>query len=198
MSVYFVRSNGCSVHSLKDRPEEYVEGEPTGPFNYRLKCLEDGFARIGWPNTGDLLQQEARRLAPRGYSLKSISEQHRRYVQQWSDLRVGELVVIPADAEPYEVHLGVVVRRSIDTRQEIPAPLGSPAYYYFHDLPNGDWYECAHRVDVRWQVDSRGVPVVHCFPQIGGTWRRAFSRLSSARSWIEKAAHEAGLWVDRK
>jgi hypothetical protein len=94
----------------------------------------------------------------------------------------------------FAVHLGVVIRRSPDTRQEIPAPLGSPAYYYHHDVPNGGWYECAHRVDVRWHRDTRHVPVVHSFPQIGGAWRSAFSRLIAARPYIEAAAREAGLW----
>lgn len=191
MDVYFVRTNGNTVHAGA-RAEEIVPGEPPGHFDYRDKCLREGFARIGWPNTGDLRHSLTGRLARHGYSLHSISPRHRRYLEEWSEIRVGDLILIPAGAGKYAVHLGVVTKRDRESRAELPARTGDLAYYYFHDVPAGEFYECAHRVDVRWDC-AAGTAVVHHFPEIGGAWLSAFRRRSASAEDVKRAALTAGL-----
>jgi hypothetical protein len=192
MKAYFVRTNGCSVHG-GSRAEAFVAGEPEGRFDYREKCLAEGFARIGWPNTGDLRNGLAARLAPHGYSLGSISDRYRRYLERWADISVGDLILIPAGEGKYQAHLGVVTLRDRDTRQEIESPVGAPAYYFFHDVANGEYYECAHRVDVRWHRSTAGTAVVHHFPEIGGLWLSAFGELKTGAQQAERVALSAGL-----
>jgi hypothetical protein len=197
MEVWFTRSNGdYSMHSFPEEPEHYVEGEPTGPFNYRPKCLGEGFARIGWPNAGDLLDGYRGRLAPDSYSIESgVDLEHKRYLRDFASIQVGDLVLIPADAGEHHVHLGLVVRRARRTRQEVPAETGESAYYYFHDIPGWDWYECAHRVDVRWHRLGSGDYAAYYVPELGGIWRRAFSRVVTAQQRVMALAKRAGLPV---
>ena len=60
MNIWFVRSNGNTGHN-NPADDNYVPGEPpifpNREFNYRLKCLDQGFARYGHPNTGDLREK---------------------------------------------------------------------------------------------------------------------------------------------
>jgi len=68
-----------------------------------------------------------------------------------------------------------------------------PAYYYFHQIANGEWYECAHRVDVLWDYEADFTPAVHHFPGIGGGWFRAFSHIREARDAVIQVAITSGL-----
>ncbi|MBN1452925.1 MAG: hypothetical protein JW963_18040, partial [Anaerolineales bacterium] len=164
MKVWFVRSNGHTAHN-NPATSDYVPGEPPvfprTDFNYRQKCLSDGFARSGWPNTGDLRQPGVNRLAVNGYTLASIEDRCRRYLHNFLSILTGDLILIPADVYRYDVHLGIVVHRDPVTRKIVNRGFGKDAYYYYHDIPNGEWYECAHRVDVLWDQASDGSFRVH-------------------------------------
>ena len=75
-NIWFVRSNGDTVHNDPSTPDYVPDEPPEFPkveCNYRLKCLKQGFARIGWPNTGDLTLETPVRLAPNGYSIHNLA-----------------------------------------------------------------------------------------------------------------------------
>ena len=101
--------------------------------------------------------------------------------------------MIPADANQYDVHLGIVVRRSAPASAVLSMRTGVPAYYYFHQIADGDWYECAHRVDVLWDYEADFAPAVHHFPDIGGRWFRAFSTIHAAKDAVIQAAIASSL-----
>lgn len=194
MNVWFVRANGETVHNGSSIPN-YVPGEPPEypetKHNYRAKCLSEGFARIGWPNTGDLHQPGLNRLAVEGYTFASLESRYQDYLTQFASIRTGDLILLPADAAQYEVHIGVVVLRDRITRQITSRTPGQKAYYYYHDIPNRQWYECAHRVDVAWAADSAGSFSVR--PIEGIAWRLAFSPVVKVKDKAITIAREAYL-----
>jgi hypothetical protein len=196
VNVWFARSSGHTVHN-NPATADFVAGEPpTFPateFNYRGKCLADGFARIGWPNTGDIRGQAAGRLAGEGYSFLELTENERHCLTRFAGIRTGDLILIPADLLEGDVHLGIVVHRSAPGSAVLSMRPGAPAYYYYHEIPCGEWYECAHRVDVLWDHDAYVTPVVHQFPALGRIWRRAFGAVHAARDAVIRAAVIAGL-----
>ena len=180
--VWFVRSNGETAHADPTDPGLYVPGEPPGEFDYRERCLELGFARIGWPNTGDLRAWGRGRLAPGEYDLPSYV---RRYLDQFAGICNGDLILIPAGAAKGDVHVGIVTNHN-----EVSAAPGIPAYYYHHDVPNGAPYECAHLVDVRWLREPGGEAIVRRVDRLGGLWLRAFGPVHAAAEQVMRLAAE--------
>ena len=116
-----------------------------------------------------------------------------RYLEHFLSIRVGDVIVIPAYREKYDVHIGVIVPpRRIEPTRPTPAP-GWGAYYYHYDIAAGDWYESAHRVDVRWYRTATGTPEIVCVPQLGGLWRKSFGPVESGHERLLVLATRAGL-----
>ena len=111
MDIRFIRSNGDTAHNDPKTPD-FVPGEPpqgpTTAFDYRHKCLAEGFARIGWPNTGDLRAAGAGRLASQGYSFATLGEETQRYLTEFVAICTGDLVLLPARDADQDVHLGLL------------------------------------------------------------------------------------------
>jgi hypothetical protein len=200
MNFWFTTSHGNTCHNQPGTPN-YVEGEPpTYPLvaiNYREKCLNDGFARIGFPNTGDLNELGRGRLAPNGYSFYDVetisnSPLTQSQLTKFAAIKAGDFILIPAE-EQFQVHFGLVL--TID--KGIVRPYINPrpnAYYYYYAIPKGGYYECAHRVNVLWVKDESGDFGVFDIPEIGGVWRMAFGQLYKANEKLLKIATKAGLF----
>jgi hypothetical protein len=190
MDVWFVRSNGETGHNQRGT-KLYVPGEPpqfpARRFNYRRECLTGGFVRIGWPASGDLRELGWRTRAQDAYG--GLSSLHVGYLEQFAGIRTGDLVVIPADREKYDVHMGIVQRNS---NQPVGMPGWAP-YFYYYDVPAGDWYENAHRIPVQWQGTSASAPSIVAIPGLGGLWLKAFGRVESARDDVVDIAKRAGI-----
>lgn len=189
--VWFVRSNGHTFHSNPESAE-FVTGEPSEPlanyadsseasgrFDYHDKCLDEGFTRIGWPNAGDMRRLGEGRLVPAAYSYESLNQNTRRYLDQFASIQVGDVILIPANRKQFDVHLGIVTPPPLE--HVLPDQSDQSAYYYHHNIENGAWYECAHRVNVQWIHDSRGSVAVHRISNLGGIWQRSFSKVKKAR-----------------
>jgi hypothetical protein len=195
MNIWFVRSNGESAHNNPAEPAHFIPGEPEGEtFDYREKCLQEGFARIGWPNTGDLRKPGQGRLAPDSYTLETLPPDCRRYLEGFQSIRAGDLILIPAATGRYTVHLGLVIRRDAATGKEAAWQAGRPAYHFHLPSPPSekDPYECAHRVDVRWQRIN-GEFAEHRFADLGGIWLRPFGKVVKARDAVLAAARQTNL-----
>ncbi len=201
MNFWFTTSHGNTCHNQPGTPN-YVEGEPpTYPLvaiNYREKCLNEGFARIGYPNTGDLNDLGRGRLAPNGYSFYDVETISKSQLTQgqlikFANIKAGDFILIPADGEQHQVHFGMVLK--ID--KGIIAPYINPrpnAYYYHHDIAIGDCYECSHRVNVLWAKDEIGDFSVYSVPELGGIWRKAFGQLLKKTERLLSMAREAGFF----
>src|ERR1700704_5843806 len=139
MNVWFVRSNGETGHN-QPGTKLYVPGEPPQfpkqLFNYRRECLAGGFVRIGWAAAGGLRKLQWRTRARDAYGA-NLSSMQMRYLEQFADIRVGDLVLIPAGREKYDVHIGIVQPNS---NQHAGLPRWAP-YFYYHNVPDGEWYE---------------------------------------------------------
>jgi hypothetical protein len=111
MRIWFIRCNGETAHN-EPGTLRYVPGEPpTFPrreFNYRDECLCKGFARVGWPGSGDLRDPNWRTNAFRVYG-DLMKPHHVRFLEQFLSIRAGDLVLLPTYAKRYEVHLGIVI-----------------------------------------------------------------------------------------
>lgn len=200
MDFWFTTSHGNTCHNQPGTPN-YVEGEPpTYPLvqiNYREKCLIEGFARIGYPNTGDLNELSRGQLAPNGYSffdVEAISQSPltQNQLSKFATIKAGNYILIPADEERFQIHFGLVL--TIDKR--IIKPYVHPrqnAYYYYYDIAKGDYYECAHRVNVLWAKDEKGDFGIFHVPEIGGIWRMAFGQLHTPPNILLNIARKAGL-----
>ena len=136
------------------------------------------------------------RLAPNGYTLDSLEEYIQAYLMQFASIRVGDIILIPVDKDVGDIHFGLVVLRDLETRQVTCLRPGIKAYYYYHDIPNGDWYECAHRVDVLWDRSPDGSYAIH--PIDGIVWRKAFSKVIKSRNQVSDLAKEIGFPVISK
>ncbi|MDB4950402.1 MAG: hypothetical protein JWM27_3051 [Gemmatimonadetes bacterium] len=195
MGIWFVRSNGETLHNDPNLPT-FVPGEPpTFPkrsFRYREECLRDGFVRVGWPAAGDLRQPGWEARADHIYS-PSMQPHHRSYLQQFSTIRTGDIVLMPSEQHPYLVHIGAVVIRDTRTRQVTTVHPGLPAYRYHFDVGHGDWFENAHRVDVLWDADAEGRAEAHDLPMLRGLWRRAFAPVRQGASDVATLARGLGL-----
>ncbi len=199
MNCWFTTSDGNTLHN-NPNTENYVAGEP--PMNpnisridYRKECIQKGIARVGWPNTGDLRSDRfgESRLAPRGYSFKSITDEQQRYLREFSSILAGDLIVIPANEEASDVHVGLVITPTKKIEMPYMEPRSS-AYYYFHDIPNGDYYELAHRVNVIWAKDEFGDPAVVHVSGIRGIWRKPFGRVVQEHDTIMQFARKFKLF----
>ena len=133
MNIWFIRCSGETAHNqpgtdrcVKDEPPEW----PKRKFNYKEKCLEDGFARYGFPGAGDLRNPGWRTRAHSVYG-SMLEPQHERYLKQSPAINRGDLVLLPTYKGRHEVHLGVVVTPAKPER----AGQRGKAYDY-HDVPN--------------------------------------------------------------
>ena len=79
MKVWFARSNGNTGHNNPDS-SRFVAGEPPDypetAFNYRAIWLSGGFARIGWPATGDLRLPGWRDTGRAAYAVDEFKDLH--------------------------------------------------------------------------------------------------------------------------
>ena len=203
MKFWFTASRGKTCHNQPSSPN-YVKGEPPlypkNEINYRIKCLNEGFARIGYPNTGNLDLNEFGhgRLAPNGYTFTDVdtiskSSLTKGQLRKFSTIKAGDIIMMPADKERFQIHFGMVLKK--DKMPVMPDADHRPnAYYYYYDLAQGDYYECAHRVNVRWAKDGNGRFDVFFIPEIKGTWIKAFGQFDKARYRILQMATEAGFF----
>lgn len=198
MNIWFVRSNGETAHN---NPGDfgYIQNEPPKfplrEFNYTQKCLSDGFVRYGWPNTGDLREKDPIRLVPLSYSFKDLKTRYKTYLTKFSSIRAGDLILIPADGQNRgDVHLGIAL--TVDRKKVLPYIEPRPnAYYYYYDISKGDWYECAHRVNVLWSRKEDGeFSVFHINATQGVVWILAFSQVEDPDGVIYHLAKNAGLF----
>lgn len=181
MNVWFVRSNGETGHSDKNQ-KDYVKGEPHGYFDYREKCLSEGFARIGWPNTGSLNNIGPSRVAIHGYAFEDLKPSEKRGLKNFASIEVGDIMLIPGTKGRFWVHLGRVI--------SAPSSKSNLAYYYHYDLAGHAWYECAHRVRVTWQKNPKGDFTEHKIEDLGGIWLYPFSRVHKARNQVTQFAKD--------
>jgi hypothetical protein len=191
MRAWFIRCNGETAHNEPGTPR-YVPGEPPNfpdtKFNYLWECLNKGFARVGWPGAGDLRAPDWRSKAAACYG-SMMAPYHVGFLEQFVTIRPRDLVAVPAYQRKYLVHLGVV---SQPTDSEKTGGTGG-AYYYYHAVEKGDWYDNAHRVDVRWARHADGRPMTFECPEIGGTWLRGFGPVLSGLQRLRELAQQAGL-----
>lgn len=167
-TYYFVRVNGKTLHNNPSLPDSYVPGEPpvypTKKFNYLEFCFKHDIVRIGWPDTGDLSANGANRLG-KGYDYNTMKPYKRVYVQKFSQIPVGSVILVPDIDNSGDIYIATVTR----------------AYWYHHDVPT-EPYECAHRVGVEWDRDSHGNPRLYRAEQLNirtvGFWRYAFQILN--------------------
>jgi hypothetical protein len=185
MPYYFVRVAGETSHNNPQEHSSFVAGEPpTYPkkyFNHYARCLADGFIRIGWPDTGDLLKGGKNSALTDAYTLETLKPHIQKYLFQFSNMPLGSIVLMPNKDNPGELYIG-----------EVNAP-----YRYYHDVPN-DPYECSHRVGVSWNKDESGMPKAYLASSLGigimgGWWLRAFHEIKDKKtiSAIDQAHSEA-------
>jgi hypothetical protein len=198
MYCWFTTSDGYTKHN-NPNTLDYVPGEPPKDPNYsridyRLECVSKGIARVGWPNTGDLRAGRfgEGRLAPSGYSFESITVEQRRYLSEFSSILAGDLIVIPANEDAGDIHVGLVLTPD----NKIESPYLNPrtaAYYYYHNIAEGDYCELAHRVNVIWAKNEDGETAVIHLSGIRGVWRKPFSKVVQQEENIIKFAHKYKL-----
>jgi hypothetical protein len=199
MSVWFVRSNGETLHNQPDSPRFVPREPPIFPertFDHRDLCLRDGFVRVGWPAVGDLRLPGWHERALNMY-VPYWDSRYQRYLEQFGRILTGDTVLLPSGLGQYSVHIGVVVLRDVGTRRIRTVRPRLPAYSYHHDVGRGDWFENAHRVDVLWDADVAGVPGVHHVPGLGGLWRRAFGAVGAGANDVKALARTLGLPVSK-
>ena len=186
MKIWFIRCNGETAHN-QPGASRYVYGEPPKfpkrKFNYVDECLHKGFARVGFPGTGNLRDENWRSRANDVYG-PQIKFHHVGYLEQFSSIIIGDIVLLPTYRKHYEVHLGIV----ISPRQETKYDQIGLAYYYYYDISKGDWYDNAHRVNVQWLQDSNRSFSSFDVPEIGGTWRRSFGQVKNGSQRIIQLA----------
>ena len=190
MITWFIRCNGETSHN-QPGTRVFMPGEPPAypkrQFNYLEECLNKGFARVGFPAAGDPRSADWHSRASAAYG--NLMQPHQvGYLEQFVSIGVGDIVVIPTYQNQYEVYLGVV----IPPRNGVPGAAGR-AYYYHFDIPAGDFFENAHRVDVNWARNPDGTFLAFDIPEIGGIWRRAFGQVNAGSRRIIQLARDSGL-----
>jgi len=173
MSYYFVRVAGKTGHNNPNEPDAYVQNEPpTYPkayYNYYEYCLKNGVIRIGWPDVGDLTKGGRIGALAHTYSLESIKPHIKRYLLDFSHIPLKSIVLMPNKDIPGNLYIG-----------EVCGP-----YRYYHDVPRVP-YECAHRLDVKWDKDTNGYPRLYHADDlnigiVGGWWLRAFHEITDSK-----------------
>lgn len=195
MGIWFVRSNGETLHNNPASPLFVPSEPPTFPdrtFDYRAICLRDGFVRVGWPATGDLRLPDWPERASRTYR-PYWDSRYQRYLEQFLEIQTGDIVVMPSGLNRFSIHVGAVVLREASSRQIRTVRPRLPAYSYHYDVSCRVWFETAHRVDVLWDADATGRPATHEIPSLGGIWRRAFGGIGSAANEVRDVAVSVGL-----
>ncbi len=167
-AYYFIRANGGTFHANPKNSKCYVQGEPdVGPkgyINHVPYCLAQGIARIGWPDTGDMSRDSKIGALKSCYDLASLKPYIQRYLNQFRDIEIGSVVIMPDKDKSDRLYMGDV----------------TGGYHYFHRLPQHT-YENAHRVAVRW--DRRGGAFAQYSASTiglnihGGFFRLAFHRI---------------------
>jgi hypothetical protein len=119
-----------------------------------------------------------------------MKEHHVRFLEQFVPISIGDLVLLPAYQKRYQAYLGIVIA---PRRQSGGAATNACAYYYHFDIASGDWFDNAHRVDVKWAKPSAGLFQVFHVPEVGGTWIRGFGEVKAGTKRILSLAQRAGL-----
>ncbi len=199
MTVWFVRSNGETLHN-DPRSPLYVHGEPPEfpdrAFDSRDACLHEGFVRVGWPATGDLDLPDWSERALDAYA-PHMESHHRRYLEQFSTIETGDIVLMPSGLGQFSVHIGAVILRDPATRHVRTVRPRLHAYSYQYDVSRGDRFENAHRVDVLWDADIVGNPAIYTITSLGGLWRRGFTPVGKAADDVVRLARKVGLPIAR-
>ena len=167
--MYFIRVNGHTRHNDPNDQDCFVPGEPPEYpitfFNYYNKCLEGRFVRIGWPDVGDLRMADGAGAVANCYNWHDIPQHIGGYLDGFLNIPVRSTVLMPNKDNPGELAIGTTTSE----------------YYFVHDVPN-DPYECAHRIDVQWNINEQGNPIQYQANELGinirgGWWRRAFHHI---------------------
>jgi hypothetical protein len=198
MDTWFIRANGETAHN---NPNDvgYVPNEPPiypiRKFNYYQKCLDEGFIRYGWPNTGDLRVENPIRLVSESYEYKDLGQRYKTYLQKFSSIKAGDLILMPAYEKHHrgEVYLGIAL--TVDRKRLSKQPeTQQNAYYYYHDISKGDWYDCAHRVNVFWvRIKDGEFSIFYIKACDSPIWRVAFAQVKDIDGEIVGIAQKAGL-----
>lgn len=167
---YFVRVNGATLHNNPGVPSHFVPGEPPRypqtRFNVLDECLEQGFVRIGWPDTGDLKAPSKTGALAKGYTLSSLPLYVQNYLRTFVGIAEKSVILMPDTNRPGTLYLGKVTK----------------PYHYFHNIPDAP-YEHSHRLGVEWLKDEDGKPLPFEKHNLnigsGGFWMRAFHDLNS-------------------
>ena len=171
--MYLIRVNGQTSHNNPHCKDCFVPGEPPiypkTTFRYFRKCLDENFVRLGWPGVGDLNTKDGKGALPNCYDWKSLRQYIRDYLDGFFHIPVGSTVLMPNIAQPGELAIGITISR-----------------YHFHNVAD-EPYECAHRIDVNWDIDTRGNHVIYQADQLGidihtrALWGRAFRHIGDER-----------------
>jgi len=104
---------------------------------------------------------------------------HQNYLREFVTIKAGDFILIPADDGQSVVHLGIVL--DINKKKILPYIEPRPdAYYFYFNIENHDWYECAHRVNVQWAINEFGEFATQNIKSLKfNIWRKAFSKLSN-------------------
>lgn len=184
MNVWFIRSNGNTLHNHPGT-KIYVPGEPpqfpNRDFNFRLDCLEGGFARVGWPAAGDLRIAGWRTRGRDAYGA-AFTSLYMGYLEGFLTIRPGDIVLTPSDVSRYDVHVGMV-SKATDTSSLTP-------YFYRFEPGSGDRFENAHRVPVAWARKPSGEWTSIMVEGLGGLWLRGFARVETAKTDVLRQAAE--------
>ena len=185
--VYLVRANGKTVHNDPLRAGCYVKGsvvDASGEdFDFSDFCARAGFARIGWPDVGDLGQPPQRRVGARAdcYDLNSLRRDEPGVADDllsFAAVAVGSAIVMPHKASASLAYVG-----------RVTAP-----YHYRPGPPEP--YECAHRLGVAWL--SRGESAQRFaasrlgLSTRGGFWRWRFAKLTGESAEAVRSVLAAG------
>lgn len=187
MNVWFIRSNGETAHN-KPGSKLFVAGElprfPEQKFNYRLECLQGGFARVGWPAVGDLRIAGWRTRGRDAYGT-AFSSRYIGYLEGFSAIRPRDIVLMPSERSKYDVHIGAVCKPT-DSSSHTP-------YFYQYQAARGDRFENAHRIPVAWARTPSGEWTSINVEGLGGLWLKGFARVDSAKDEVLRHAAEAGI-----
>jgi hypothetical protein len=203
MNIWYASGGGVTLHNKRGTPN-YVEGEPPKypvvELEYiRWKSLVEGFARCGYPNTGSLDSEEigSGRLALNGYTLDTVatvSRESRLAKSQllgFASIKAGDFILMVAPGDAYNFHFGMILTKE-KTRVNPHISPRPNAYYFYHEIKSGDYYECAHRVNVEWAKEQSGDYAEVYAPKIH--YRLAFSQVHEDMERLQSYIKKYGFW----